>query len=383
MVTYQPEGGDVSVLQKYVLNIPEGPTNPPHSGTFLIPDLIAAVGLRRNSDGDLTIVYHVKWTGLPVSQMTWVPEQDFCQEDLMAIWTAHGRVHTNGELSSLPAHVREISVHKTYPPTMKNRTVNPSSFQGVRTNIGDRGEMATNFPRTSKTTESARLGIDSLASIEMHLAPRSVPQNPTFSGHHPHSRTFRPRRKFSKRTRTGCRSCRTRRKKCDETRPVCESCPPEFHGDSLNSLSGLNCKRLKLPCAGYELGVRKCNPDEKALSLSELVSSNADSDVGPKLSSAQPQSQSQVTPISEDEGLPDGYNVDVQKVDSLKTKLARPANVILRLLWGSLGQAEQDSSKTAEDTLSLAKSPTPKQEDDNKSDVHVHDARMSIAGLLV
>ncbi|OCT52728.1 hypothetical protein CLCR_10923 [Cladophialophora carrionii] len=47
----------------------------------------------------------------------------------------------------------------------------------------------------------------------------------------------KPKRKFSRRTKTGCLTCRRRKKKCDEARPA---------------FIGKNCVKGGFPCDGYD-----------------------------------------------------------------------------------------------------------------------------------
>lgn len=95
-IAYCPKSTGVKVIQQYVSTIAEearpGETCA-REGDIWDYDLIGAVGLKGSTKKNrATVVYHVKWKGFPISDMTWEPESHFHRGDLEVIWSTHGRV---------------------------------------------------------------------------------------------------------------------------------------------------------------------------------------------------------------------------------------------------------------------------------------------------
>ena len=62
-------------------------------------DLNGAVGIKASArKRRAAVVYHVKWKGFPISDMTWEPESHFPRGDLKILWTTYGRVNTTGKI---------------------------------------------------------------------------------------------------------------------------------------------------------------------------------------------------------------------------------------------------------------------------------------------
>ena len=102
LVTYCPKSQGIKVIQQYVSTIAEEVSPGEASardGDIWDYDLIGAVGVKASAKKNrVTVMYHVKWKGFPISNMTWEPESHFPQGDLEVIWSTYGRVTTAGKV---------------------------------------------------------------------------------------------------------------------------------------------------------------------------------------------------------------------------------------------------------------------------------------------
>lgn len=121
---YCPKSEGIKVIQQYVSTIVEE-ASPGEScareGDIWDYDLIGAVGIKASAKKSrATVVYHVKWKGFPIREMTWEPESHLPRGDLEILWSIYGRVNTAGKVvkfhgedrSSRPA---QSAVPKTDP----------------------------------------------------------------------------------------------------------------------------------------------------------------------------------------------------------------------------------------------------------------------------
>lgn len=111
---YCPKGKGIRVIQQYVSSIQEDHRRRNFSareGNIWDYDLIGAVGLQRCKSGKVAVVYHVKWKGFPIRNMTWEPENHLFEGDLELLWLEHGRVNTTGTISWVSGHNNLLHRH--------------------------------------------------------------------------------------------------------------------------------------------------------------------------------------------------------------------------------------------------------------------------------
>jgi hypothetical protein len=223
MVIYRPSGEQVHVLQKFMHEIPEDLTN-------LRSDLIGAVGLRRDSRGGLTTVYYTKQIESPHAEMQWVAEDMLCKKDLETLWLRHGRVLTEGAISSLCVY-RGENPQNTISETELPAAASLSSSDGCQT----KSQVLCGYPGHIKEAEELQKlpPISSTFTEPVHpniclpeagiTSPLPLSRTGNTTNRPPTSRiASKQLRQSYSRTKTGCLSCRARKKKCDETRPMCK-----------------------------------------------------------------------------------------------------------------------------------------------------------------
>ena len=118
---YCPESKGIKVIQQYVSAIAEevspGETCA-REGDIWDYDLIGAVGIKTSAKKSrATVVYHVKWKGFPISDMTWEPESHFHRGDLEILWSTYGRVNTAGKVVKFDGQDRSSEPAQSAPPS--------------------------------------------------------------------------------------------------------------------------------------------------------------------------------------------------------------------------------------------------------------------------
>lgn len=160
LIPYCPESKGITVVQQYFYTISEeaSPSNIcALEGDIWHYDLIGAVGLKTSRQRAATVVYHVKWKGFPISDMTWEPESHFSQSDLEELWSTHGRVNSAGKVVKFGREDDES--HQSLPDrsSVSPQRPAPSTIQLSNSEFKPVEPRTTLLPNTVSTTTLLRL----------------------------------------------------------------------------------------------------------------------------------------------------------------------------------------------------------------------------------